>query len=141
MGFIATGLLISSVFVAALAALFTFEGRRGERVLPKVRRHADYLVLRSAHGIRHVVQYLTVHVVRQIAHYSLHLVLSSALAVMRTGERAVRNIMRTNKTLARSAERERASRTKLEEIALHKMEVSLSEKERAIHKERALNGQ
>jgi len=59
---------------------------------------------------------------------------------MRAGERAVRNIMRTNKTLARSAERERATRTKLEEVALHKIEVALSDKERAVHKERALNG-
>ncbi len=140
MGFIATGLLISSAFVAALAALFAFETRRGERLLPHLRRNADYLVLRVTHGIHQVVQYLTVHVVRQVAHYSLHLVLSSALAVMRAGERAVRNIMRTNKTLARSAERERASRTKLEEVALHKIEVALSEKERAVHKERALNG-
>jgi hypothetical protein len=140
MGFIATGLLISGAFATLCAALFSYEARRGTRFLPEMRRHADYFVLRTMHRIRHLVHYLTVHVVRQVAHYSVHIVLSSALAFMRNGERALRNIMRTNKTLARSAERERASRTKLEEIALHKMENALSEKERAIHKERALNG-
>lgn len=140
MSFITTGLLISGAFVALCGALFSFEARRGARVLPHMRHHADYFVLRSMHRIRHVIHYLTVHVVRQVAHYSFHLVLSGALTLMRKGERAVRDIMRTNKTLARSAERERASRTKLEEIALHKMENALSEKERAIHKERALNG-
>jgi hypothetical protein len=140
MGFITTGLLISGAFVTLCAVLFSYEARRGERVLPQMRRHADYFVLRTAHRIRHFIHYLTVHVIRQVAHYSVHIILSGTLAFMRNGERAVRNIMRTNKTLARSAERERASRTKLEEIALHKMESALSEKERAIHKERALNG-
>lgn len=140
MGFIEIGLIASILAVVVCAALFTFEARRGVRLGARFRRYADYLAFRTARAIRTAVQYVTVHVVRQIGHYTFHLVLAGTLAFMKRIERAVRNIMRTNKTLARSAERERATRSKLEEIALHKMETALSEKERAIHKERALNG-
>lgn len=140
MDFVTIGLIVSSSTVLILIALFAFEARRGARIFLRLRRYADYLVLRATCGVRHVVKYFVIHVVRQTGHYSFHLLLAGALSLMRRGERAVRDIMRTNKTLARTAERERTSKTKLEEIALHKMETTLSDKERTLRKERALNG-
>ncbi len=140
MGFALTGLIASASAVALLGALFAFEKRRGERLLPRLRRHCDYFVLRTGHSIRAGTHYLMTHVFRQIGHYFVHVILSGALLSMQKGERFVRTVMRTNKTSAKAAERERASRSKLEEIALHKMETALTEEERAVHKERALNG-
>lgn len=140
MTFVVGGLLASCVSVLTLSGLFLFERKRGTRIVPKLRQDADYFVLRLGHALHRAVEYVTVHLIRQVGHYMFHLVLSKVLNVTHALERALRSVMRTNKTLARTAERERASRTKLEEVALHKMEVALSEKERAIRKERALNG-
>ncbi len=49
-------------------------------------------------------------------------------------------MMRVNKTLAKNAERESETRTKLEEIALHKVATALSEEEKKAHKDKMLNG-
>jgi hypothetical protein len=140
MDFVETGLVTSFCATLLLVALFAIESRRGTRFLSRTRLYSDYFVIRLIRALRSSVRYVAVHVVRQVGHYSFHVLLASMLALMTRGERAVRNIMRTNKTLAKTAERDRVTRSKLEEIALHKMETALSDEERAIHKERALNG-
>lgn len=140
MTFVVGGLLASCVSVGVLSGLFLFEKKRGTRIMPKLRHDADYAVAHANHLMHRAIEYVTVHLTRQVGHYMFHLVLSKTLNATRFIERGLRSVMRTNKTLARTAERERASRTKLEEVALHKMEVALSEKEQAIRKERALNG-
>jgi hypothetical protein len=140
MGIIESGLIVSTVGAVLLAVLFAYEERQGTRIAARFRQYADYLALKAVRGVHAGVQYVTVHVVRQVGHYLFHVVLKGALAFMKRAERALTNVMRTNKTLARTAERERATRNKLEEIALHKMETALTEKERAKTKERALRG-
>ena len=140
MDFVAIGLIASLAIVVVLALLFAFERRRGSRFFPRMRQELDHAVLRLVRTFRAGLRYVAVHVVRQVGHYSFHVILAGALALMKRGERAVRSVMQTNKTLAKTAERERATRSKLEEIALHKIETTLSEKERAARKEQALNG-
>lgn len=134
------GLVASFSAVVVFATLFAIEKRRGARFFPRMRYELDHAVLRTAQTISGAFRYVAVHVVRQVGHYSFHMLLSGALALMKRAERTVRSVMRTNKTLAKTAERDRATRSKLEEIALHKIETTLSEKERKAHKERALNG-
>lgn len=131
---------ISGAFLLLILVLFTVEQRRGARVLSRVRTHADYLVLRVTHSVRHFFGYVLLRGVRQGAHYLFHIILSGVLHTVRALERSMRTMMQVNKARARSVERERASHSKLEEIALHKMKIALSEEERIIHKERALNG-
>lgn len=140
MDFVEIGLVASLVAVVVLASLFALEKRRGLRFLPRTRQWLDHAVSRIAQTIRAGLRYVAVHVVRQVGHYSFHMLLAGALTLMKRAERAVRSVMQTNKTLAKTAERDRATRTKLEEIALHKIETTLSEKERKARKERALNG-
>jgi hypothetical protein len=140
MDFVEIGLVASLAVVVVLASLFALEKRRGLRFVPRMRQELDHAVSRVVQAIRTGLRYVAVHVVRQVGHYSFHILLASALALMKRGERTVRTVMRTNKTLAKTAERDRATRSKLEEIALHKIETTLSEKERAARKERALTG-
>jgi cell shape-determining protein MreC len=140
MDFVGIGLVTSLVTAVVLASLFALERRRGSRFFPQMRQVLDHAACRVVQAVRAALRYVAVHVVRQVGHYSFHILLAGTLALMKRGERAVRSVMRTNKTLAKTAERDRATRTKLEEIALHKIETTLSEKERKARKERALNG-
>ncbi len=77
---------------------------------------------------------------RIVFHYILHTFLKFILTVNKKWEQRVRTMMRVNKTLAQNVERERTTRTKLEEIALHKAKYALTEDEKKKHKDKMLEG-
>ncbi len=78
--------------------------------------------------------------VRQILHYFFHTVLNAILTVLKKSESSLRDIMRANRTIAKKIEQESEFRTKLEEIALHKVSTALTEEEKKEHREKMLNG-
>ena len=140
MSIITVGLCTSVFSVLFLTLLFRYEGKRGVRFAERARIRADMLVLKGIHSFHTVLRYAGKDFFRQIMHYLLHTLLRSLLDFMVHTEKTVRNAMRINKTLAKRAERESATRTKLEEIALHKVESALSEDEKRIRKEKVLQG-
>lgn len=140
MDFVSIGLLISGGFVAFLILVFRHEQRSGRRILEGVRSAADRGVLRSGAFLTEVGQFIGRNFVRQIIHYIFHRFLGVILRTVENIEGRLRTVMRVNKNLARTVERESAERTKLEEIALHKAASALTEAEKRTHKERALRG-
>lgn len=78
--------------------------------------------------------------VRQAVHYLFHTLLRSILGLVKGSEKGLRNVMRINKTLARRAERESSTRSKLEEIAIHKAAHALTEDEKRIRRAKMLQG-
>lgn len=141
MSSIPLGLCISASLVFLLSLLFRYEGKRGVRFAEHVRIHADVLVLKGTHYLHAALHYAGKDFFLQIMHYILHTMLRSLLDFMIHFEKTLRNAMRINKTLAKRAERESVTRTKLEEIALHKMENALTEDEKRIRKEKTLQGE
>jgi hypothetical protein len=47
---------------------------------------------------------------------------------------------RSNRMLAKKSDKERTQRNKLEEVALHKLEVALTEEEKRIRKRQSIEG-
>lgn len=137
---ITIGLCVSAFTVVFFALLFRFEGRRGVRFGEHLRIRADVMVLKSIHYFHSVLRYAGRDFIQQVMHYLLHTLLRSLLDFMVHTEKSLRNAMRINKTLAKRAERESMTRSKLEEIALHKVESALTENEKRIHKKKMLEG-
>jgi hypothetical protein len=137
---ISIGLLTSFTILLGLTSFFVFETKRGVRYGDATRRQFDYVVLKTSHNLKKSTHFFIAYIVRQMGHYSFHVILSVALEAIKKGERALRAIIHTNKIVARAAERESVSRSKLEEIALHKIASSLTEKEKETHKAKALKG-
>lgn len=140
MSFVTTGLIASFLSTVVLYSLFSYEEKRGTRFLSRARVYADVLVLRVARSLHGVFQFVGRDLVRQLARYVYHQVLRTTLTVTRRCEDALRNAIRTNKTLAKSVDEERAVRSKLEEVALHKATVALSEEEKRQHRDKMLQG-
>ncbi len=140
MSFEATGFLISGAVLCALVVLFRYEAHAGVRVAERMRTHFDFLVLKVSHKSSGVMRFIGRDLLRQIFHYIFHTFLKLVLFVVKRSEQALHNIMQVNKTLAKNAERESETRSKLEEIALHKVETALTEDQKRKHKEKILNG-
>ncbi len=140
MNFIAIGALISLGVSVFLVFLFRIEATRGSRFAERLRVYADVLVLRVTRGLHNFVSFIGTDFIRQIFHYFFHKMLKLGLALLQGGEEYVRTMMRVNKTLAKNAERQSATRTKLEEIALHKAETALTEEEKKAHRDKMLGG-
>ncbi len=133
--------LITSILVLFFAiTLFRYEERRGFRVAERARRHVDFFVLKVEHELHKISRFLGRDFIRQVFHYIFHTFLRLILTGMRKGEKGLQNIMRVNKTLAKNAERENAVLSKLEEIALHKVESALTEDEKRVHRDKMLSG-
>ncbi len=134
------GLLGSLVTALLLVVLFRIEGKRGVRYADTLRRHADFFVLKAAHAFHATLRYVGGSALRQILHYLFHSVLSVILEFIKQCESGLRNMIRSNRTIARNAERESATLNKLEEIALHKVASALTEEEKKAHREKVLSG-
>ncbi len=134
------GLAASLTLTIFLIMLFSHEGKRGTRFGDRVRRHADFFILKAAHTIHVGLRYVGRDALRQTAHYIFHTILSAVLTAIKRFENYLRNVIRSNKTIARNAERESESLSKLEEIALHKVASALTEEEKKVHKEKTLQG-
>ncbi len=140
MDFIATGLIISCSTLGALLLLFRYERRKGVRVGEKVRQYIDFGAYIVHENFERISWFVGRDCVRQVFHYLFHTVLRVILSFLRRCEYALKNAMRVNKTLAKNVERENMERSKLEEIAIHKVENALSEEEKKVHKDKALKG-
>jgi hypothetical protein len=134
------GFIATSVFALLLILLFRYERKRGRRFFEYGRERADFVVLKIEHGLRMLLSALSGGVIRQTLHYLFHAVLTGALGILHGIENRVKEISRTNRALAKRSLRERTTRNKLDEIALHKIEVALSEEEKKRHREKHLNG-
>jgi len=133
-------LFLSIGAIFALSFLFRMERERGRRLFAFTRGHFDYWLLKVGHALRKFYRGTGRHALRQIARYFFHTLLMGVLTFLERGETRVKHLMRSNRTLAKKSEREGATRNKLEEIALHKMEVALSEEDKRRHKEKSLRG-
>ena len=134
------GLVVSSVLGFILIMLFRHEYKKGRRFADKTRRHADFLVLKVSHSFHKGLQYVGRDALRQTFHYVFHTILFLVLKLIKQCENGLRNAIRSNKTIARNAERESATLSKLEEIALHKIATTLTEEEKKAHKDKTLQG-
>ncbi len=134
------GLYASFAVLVCLSLLFSYEKRRGVRFFEFTRVRMDFFVLTWTRRIHRVSHYVGGVFIRQVAHYLFHSLLRSILELTRRAEHGLRNIMRINKTLAKRAERESDTRTKLEEVALHKAAHALTEDEKRIRKAKMLQG-
>ena len=105
MSIITIGLGVSIFTVLFLAILFRYEGKREARFGERMRIRADVLVLKGIKHFHATLHYVGKDFFLQIMHYILHSLLRSLLDCMVRTERAVRNAMRVNKTLAKRAAR------------------------------------
>ncbi len=140
MSFVATGFFVSVGVLLFLSILFRYEAKRGVRFFEGIRTHIDFAVLKVSHALHRVTRFFGRDLIRQIFHYVFHTFLRAILLFVKKSEHGLRNVMRVNKTLAKNAERESASLSKLEEIALHKVSSALTEEEKRKHKAKVLSG-
>ena len=132
---------LASVFsVFALAVLFRIERKRGKRFGEYLRIRTDFFVLKATKYVHTALNYTGRDFIRQVIHYLFHTVLRSVLEFTKRAEKGLRNVIRINKTLAKRAEQESVTRTKLEEVALHKVATALTEDEKRIRREKELRG-
>lgn len=134
------GLLVSAVIVVFLIFLFRFEAKRGLRIADRIRTRLDFFVLQIVHSVHVSARLFFRKVLKQSVHFIVHTLLISILSTIKSFERRVTHMMRSNKSRAISSERKSKERNKLEEIAIHKLEVALSEEEKEKHKEAVLQG-
>ncbi len=132
--------LVSVLSVLFLSILFRIEEKRSKRFGEHLRIRTDFVVLKATKYLHTALNYTGRDFIRQVAHYLFHTILRSVLEFTKRAEKGLRNVMRINKTLAKRAERESTTRTKLEEIALHKVETALTEDEKRIRREKELRG-
>ncbi len=134
-------LFATSFFVlVVLVVLFNREKKRGDRFLGGVRSHVDFWILKLKHTLFVQFRPWSQYVIRQIMQYLFHTFLRGIIRSLSSLEERLKFVLRTNKTLAKKTEAERTVRNKLDEIALHKLEVALSEKEKRIRRKNSLEG-
>lgn len=133
--------LIGSTIILALCIfLFRYEQSRGARFLSNVRAHIDFHLLKIRHSWNIGVRYWGRYFVRQVIHYIFHTFLTGLIKGLRVLEERLKLVVRSNRALARKSETERTSMNILEEVALHKLEVALSEEEKKRKKQESLEG-
>lgn len=135
-----TAVLVSAGVLAVTLAIFSKEERRGKRYFENTRTHIDFWLLKIRHTFNVRLRAWGRYFVRQIIHYFVHTFLTGTLRGLAQIEKTITAIARSNKALAQKSERERSSTNKLEAIALHKMEVSLTEEEKRVRRKRSLEG-
>ena len=140
MTFVETGFLVSGVAVLVLWMLFYYEERAGARIGERARTHVDFAVIKVSHSMRTVTRFIGRDLFRQIFHYIFHTVLRMILLFVKKSELALRSVMKVNRNLAKNAEREGETLSKLEEIALHKVATTLTSEEKRKHRDRVLRG-
>lgn len=135
-----TSLIVSLIILTVFVLLFAHENRRQRRYLGGLRAHIDFWLLKIRHwwnvGMRTWGRYF----IRQIIHYFLHTFLTGTIASLSVLVDRLRTIARTNRTLAKKSDQERSQMNKLEEVALHKLEVALTEEEKRIRRRKSLEG-
>lgn len=140
MTFVLSGFLGSFVIVVFLAVLFHYEGIAGRRFGERWRVRADFYILKIKYTLHKSYRHISNHLLRQIFRYLYHMVLRLTLLCVTRVEKWLRENIHANRSLAKYADRESATKSKLEELTLHKAEIALTEEEKKIHRERSLEG-
>lgn len=140
MSTVSLGLIISLSVTLFLVFLFRYERRVGRRVGERTRARVDFYVLKTTYTLHKTLRRMGKDMALQILHYLFHSFLRLVLYVVHKFDAGLRAMMQVNRTLAKRAERESVTRSKLEEIALHKAETALTEEEKRAHKEKILSG-
>lgn len=126
--------LVSGCVVCGLVFLFRYEATRGARFGSRFRAHFDFYVLKMRHTFHTRIRGKTRFIFKQILHYFVHTFLTGIIHLLARTERYLKNLVHSNKTFAKRSEHERKTRNKLEEVALHKMEVALTDEEKRRYK-------
>lgn len=134
------GFVVSALCVFGLIVLFRYEERRGSRVLDQARLRLDYVVVTLSVTIKNGLRFVSKDFLQQTFHYVLHTVLKYTIFAINKIEHAVRKMMHVNKSIAKKAERESTTRSKLDEVALHKVATALTEEQKRVRKEKSLLG-
>ena len=140
MNVVEIGLLTSVLLLVFSVTLFRFESTRKLRFIDGVRTRLDFLVLRLLHKLHIVTQVYLKRFLRRFGHFLVHSVLAGILSLVRLFEQRITHFMRINRTRAVRGEKKSNERNKLEEIALHKLEVSLTDEEKQKRKDIELQG-
>lgn len=127
-------------FLFLCLVIFRYEERQSKRFGGKFRAYADAAVLQMFNQIDRMLHIFGRDSFRQAVHYIFHTLLRTLLKVMKRIEKTLQQIIQVNKGIAKNIERESATQTMLEKVALHKAESALTEKEKRVHKEKSLNG-
>lgn len=138
MGTAALTLLLSSFGAISLVFLFYVEQRRGHRFFEHVRDALDAGAVFLERLWHRIFRHAWRDFIRQTIHYFFHVVLRALVKGFRALEQVSERMLRSNRILARKANKERTERTMLDEIAEHKLTVALSEEEKKRHKARTL---
>ncbi len=132
--------LITSFALVTLILFFRYERKRGKRFFDSARSHVDFWLLKIRHTFNVRLRNWSRYFIRQIGHYFLHTTLTGTIRTLDGIEGKLKTIAHSNRTLAKKSDKERTHMNKLEEIALHKMEVALSEKEKRVRRQKSLEG-
>ncbi len=135
-----TAFLASSIVLLGVLFIFRIERSRKKRFFGGVRSHLDFWLLKIRHMFNVRLRNWGRYFIRQIGHYFLHTFLTGAIMSLSNIEEKLRTIARSNRVLAKKSDKERSELNKLDEVALHKMEVALSEEEKRIRRKRSLEG-
>jgi hypothetical protein len=131
---------VSSVVLLIFILLFRAERNRRKRFFGGLRSHLDFWLLKVRHMFNVQLRNWSRYFIRQIIHYFLHTLLSGAIVSLNALEERLKTIARSNMVLAKKSDTERTHRNKLEEVALHKLEVALTEEEKRIRKRQSIEG-
>lgn len=137
------GLITLTLFLCVLVCLvvlYRIERARNARFLDTARSYLDFWILKVEHLVSVRFRSWGQYVLRQILQYFFHTLLRGGIRSLNALQERLKTVLRSNRTLAKKSDAERTEKNKLEEIALHKMEVALSEKEKRIRKQRSLEG-
>lgn len=140
MTFALSGLLGSLVISLTLIILFHYESVIGRRFGERWRVRADFYILKIKYSLHKSYRRISNDLLKQICRYLFHMVLKLSLLCVTKVEKWLRENIHANRTLAKYADRENATKSKLEELTLHKAEIALTEEEKKMHRERSLEG-
>lgn len=115
------------------------ERARNSRFMPRFRLFLDELCGEAQRSLGSRIPLINREFFRQLFHYSIHKILSRFLRILAVVEGWVRVVVHFNRRKATERTPE-ASLPHLRQIAEHKEEVALSEKEKKSRKAAALRG-
>jgi hypothetical protein len=131
---------VSILCAVLIGAFLHHEAQQGVRHAPRLRVWLDSVVVTGERLFSRVIGSWARQMLRQVFHYLFHTVLVTVSRMLSHGERVVRELIRTNRAVARKSEREQYRSSTLDEVMHHKIAVSLTEEEKKVHKERSLRG-
>lgn len=131
-------MLLGTLGALFLITLFYIEEKRHARFFEGFRSFLDAGILTCERLWHRVFRHAWRDFFRQTIHYIFHVVLKALVKGFHALEQVTERMLRSNRILARKANKERKERTMLDEIAEHKLTVALSEEEKRKHKARVL---